>query len=211
MTTEGKKDHRHAVIYGPLVRGAVHASGEFSMILRNGANYLSQFKSTLALLQEKTKLVRFSMGSQNETLLHFAAHEAHDEACEIILESGWRIEELDLPAGPAGLTPLLESGDGTGAPTSCGNTAPTPRRSRSARTTSMRGPGRRCTFSRSRRTMASWASSTTCSPPRCPWTATPRTPSRPPQTSQCAATPFASPIASCAAARRSTPRARAPR
>ena len=105
MTTEGKKDHRHAVIYGPLVRGAVHASGEFSMILRNGANYLSQFKSTLALLQEKTKLVRFSMGSQNETLLHFPAHEAHDEACEIILESGWQIEELDLPAGPAGLTP----------------------------------------------------------------------------------------------------------
>jgi hypothetical protein len=109
MTTEGKKDHRYAVIYGPLVQGAVHASDKFSMILRNGANYLSQFKSTLAFLQEKTKLVRFSMGSQNETLLHFAAREAHDEACEIILESGWRIKELDHPAGPAGLTPLLES------------------------------------------------------------------------------------------------------
>ena len=109
MTTEGKKDLRHAVVYGPLVQAAVHASDKFSMILRNGANYLSQFKSTLALLQEKTKLVRFSLGRQNETLLHFAAREAHDEACEIILESGWRIEELDQPAGPAGLTPLLES------------------------------------------------------------------------------------------------------
>jgi ankyrin repeat protein len=109
MTTEGKKDHRYAVIYGPLVQGAVHASDKFSMILRNGANYLSQFKSTLAFLQEKTKLVRFSMGCQNETLLHFAAREAHDEACEIILESRWRIEELDQPVGPAGLTPLLES------------------------------------------------------------------------------------------------------
>lgn len=112
MTTEGKKDLRHAVIYGPLVRGAVHASDKFSTILRNGANYLSQFKSTLALLQEKTKLVHFKIDGQSETLLHFAAREAHDEACEIILESGWRTGELNQPAGPAGPagpTPLLES------------------------------------------------------------------------------------------------------
>lgn len=109
ITTKGNKDSRHAVVYGPLVRGAVHASDKFSMILRNGAHYLSQFKSTLAFLQEKTKLIRFSMGGENETLLHFAAREAHDDACEIILESGWRIEELNQPAGPARLTPLLES------------------------------------------------------------------------------------------------------
>ncbi len=109
MTTEGNKDLRYVIVYGPLVRLAVHASDKFSMILRNGADYLSQFKATLDLLQEKTKLVRFNVGGHKETLLHFAACEAHDEACEIILESGWLIEELDQPAGLAGMTPLLES------------------------------------------------------------------------------------------------------
>ncbi|KAI0114197.1 ankyrin [Hypoxylon sp. NC0597] len=107
-TTEGKKDYRFAVFYGPLVRLAVHASDKFSMVLRNGTSYLDNLKSTLALLQEKTKFIRFELG-QNETLLHFAAKEAHDEACKAILELGWLVDQINQPAGPSYRTPLLES------------------------------------------------------------------------------------------------------
>ena len=109
MTTDGKRDLRHAVIYGPLVRLAVHASDKFSMILRNGTKHLSQLQSTLTFLQEKTTLIKFRLGNSSETLLHFAASGAHEEACAIILETGWRIEELNQPAGSAKMTPLLES------------------------------------------------------------------------------------------------------
>lgn len=107
-TTEGSRDPRFTVVYGPLVRNAVHSSDKFSMILRNRSDYLDALKSTLAFLQDKTKLVQFNMG-QNETLLHYAAREAHDEACQVILESDWRIKEINQPAGHAGRTPLLES------------------------------------------------------------------------------------------------------
>ncbi|KAI1459630.1 ankyrin [Annulohypoxylon moriforme] len=108
MTTEGKKDVRQTVLYGPLVRHAVHGSDKFSMITRNGADYLNSLRSTLTLLQDKTKLVRFGVGT-NETLLHYAAKEAHDEACQIILELGWLTEEINKPAGSESRTPLLES------------------------------------------------------------------------------------------------------
>lgn len=107
-TTEGKRDLRHAVFYGPLVRNALHASDKFSMIIRNDTNYLTNLKSTLALLQEKTKLVRFNLG-QYQTPLHFAAREAHDETCEVILELGWFTDDINIPAGPEKRTPLLES------------------------------------------------------------------------------------------------------
>ncbi|KAI2465957.1 ankyrin [Annulohypoxylon bovei var. microspora] len=108
MTTEGKKDVRYIVMYGPLVKHAVHGSDKFSMILRNGADYLNTLKSTLAFLQEKTRLVKFRVEA-NETLPHYAAREAHDEACKVILESGWLVEEINTPAGPESRTPLLES------------------------------------------------------------------------------------------------------
>jgi len=108
MTTSGKRDLRHAVVYGPLVRNAIHASDKFSMIVRNGVNYLTELRSTLALLQEKTKLVRFNLG-QNQTPLHFGSREAHDEACKIILELDWLTGSINTPAGLGERTPLLES------------------------------------------------------------------------------------------------------
>jgi ankyrin repeat protein len=111
MTTDGKRDLRHAVWYRHLVHKALHAADKFSMILRNSANYRQQLKSTLELLQSKTKMISFELG-ERETLLHFAAREAHDEACEIILELGWKsgpAEEINHPAGPVGYTPLHES------------------------------------------------------------------------------------------------------
>lgn len=110
-TTEGKKDSRQAVMYGPLVRNAVHAADKFSMILRNGANYEAQMKSTLSLLKEKTAKVRFTVGDkgQNETLIHLAAREAHDQVCEFILGSGWRTEELNQQVGGGRMTPILQA------------------------------------------------------------------------------------------------------
>lgn len=109
MTAAGKKDSRHTVLYGPLVQAAIHASDKFSMIVRNGTKYLDRLKSTLRLLQQRAGLIRFSAGEPTETLLHFAARAAHDEACEIILQSRWCIEEINKPATSAGRTPLLES------------------------------------------------------------------------------------------------------
>ena len=109
VTVTGQQDLRFAVVYGPLVQKAVHASDKFSMMLRHGQNYMSRLRSTLEFLQEKTRLIRFSIGGENETLLHFAALKAHEEACEIILDRGWRIEEINKPAGPYGMTPLLEA------------------------------------------------------------------------------------------------------
>jgi ankyrin repeat protein len=107
-TTDGKRDVRHAVVYGPLVAKAIHASDKFSMIVRNGVNYITQLRSTLALLQEKTKLVRFSLG-RNQTPLHYACRGAHDEACKIILELDWLTGDINTPAGLSEKTPLLES------------------------------------------------------------------------------------------------------
>lgn len=108
MTTEGERDLRHSVTYGPLVNYALHASDKFSMVIRNGAGYLTNLRSTLALLQEKTKLVRFNLGQQ-QFPLHFAAWEAHDEACKIILELGWFTGEINRPTGPGKRTALHES------------------------------------------------------------------------------------------------------
>lgn len=86
-TIEGKRDLRQAVLYSPLVIQALHASDKFSMIIRNGPSYLTNLKSTSALLQEKTKLSRFNLG-ESQAPLHFAAQEAHDETCKVILELG---------------------------------------------------------------------------------------------------------------------------
>ena len=109
VTTDGQQDLRFAVLYGPLVRFAVHASDKFSMMLRNGQKYISRLRFTLEFLQEKTRLIFFSLGGENETLLHFAALKAREEACEIILDRGWRIDEINKPAGPSGMAPLLEA------------------------------------------------------------------------------------------------------
>jgi ankyrin repeat protein len=89
----------------------LHAADKFSMILRNGTNYRQQLESTLEFLRDKTEKITLDLG-ERETLLHFAAREAHDEACEIILELGWRngaAEEINRPAGPVERTPIHES------------------------------------------------------------------------------------------------------
>jgi ankyrin repeat protein len=79
------------------------------MIIRNGLGYRNELEAIIAFLQEKTRLIVFRFGQDNETLLHYAASTAHDEACEIIIKRGWLIGEINKPAGPDGRTPLLES------------------------------------------------------------------------------------------------------
>jgi hypothetical protein len=85
-TTEGKKDLQNADFYGPLVQRATHSSDKFSMILRNCPKYLEKLHSNLQFLQKKTGLIRFTLGSHGEILLHLAASKSHDEAVEAILQ-----------------------------------------------------------------------------------------------------------------------------
>jgi len=51
------------------------------MIPRNVPRYLDRLRSTLALLQQKSQLIHFTMGGWNESPLHYAARGAYDEAC----------------------------------------------------------------------------------------------------------------------------------
>ena len=107
-TSDGNKDKRFALLYGPLVKAAVHAADKFSMILRNGADYMHRLHATLDLLREKTRLINFQsqfVGS----LLHFAVSEAHDEVVNYMFTHEWRIETINLPCGAAGRTPVLEA------------------------------------------------------------------------------------------------------
>ncbi len=84
-TTDGKRDVRNAVVYGLLVAQAIHASVKFSMIVRNGVNYLNQLRSTFFLLQEKTKLVRFNL-AYNQTPLNLVQNTHDLEAVELLME-----------------------------------------------------------------------------------------------------------------------------
>lgn len=108
-TTEGKSDLRYAVLYGPLVRQALHASDKFSMILRNNSKYIEKLHATLSFLQKKTVLINFRLGNRGETTLYLAASKGHNEAVEFMLQNGWKTEEINKPCGAADRTPLLES------------------------------------------------------------------------------------------------------
>lgn len=97
-TTEGKRDLRHALPYGPLVRQALHASDKFSMILRNGPKYLEKLHATLSFLKKKISLINFRLGNRGETMLYLAASKGHDEAIAFILQNKWKIEEINKTA-----------------------------------------------------------------------------------------------------------------
>ena len=108
ITSDGKFDKRHAVMFGPLLEQAIHASDKFSMILRNGQKYLSRLYDTLDLLREKTKYVNTQSQFQGN-MLYFAVSEAHDEVVEYMLEHNWRVDTLNNQCGPAWRTPILEA------------------------------------------------------------------------------------------------------
>lgn len=105
-------DARHAVIYGELVYSAVHSADKFSMILRNGTQYLNRMHATLDLLREKTALVRISrikLGSTSRTVFYLAVNEGHDEVVEYIIEKDWHANEINEPCDAAQRTPFLEA------------------------------------------------------------------------------------------------------
>ncbi|KAL9038328.1 MAG: hypothetical protein Q9214_005322 [Letrouitia sp. 1 TL-2023] len=107
-TTEGKKDLRFAITYGPLVVQAVYAADKFSTILRNGPQYLIRLHATLDLLREKTKMINFS-NSFNGSMLYYAVSEAHDEVVEYMFKHSWCTDTLNTPTGNAKRTPILEA------------------------------------------------------------------------------------------------------
>jgi len=108
VDSDGNKDCRYVVEFGPLVQYAIHAADNFSMILRNGASCLNMLESTLLYLREKTRLIRFKLDG-DDTLLHFAAREGHGEAIRFILAHNWLVNEINDPAGRFGRTAILES------------------------------------------------------------------------------------------------------
>ena len=97
------------LLYGPLIRIALHTADRFSMIIRNGSTYFSQLEATLRLLQDKTKGRFFNITEEHEMPIGYAVSEAHDEAAEILLKLGWGIEDINKPDNANGRTPLLDA------------------------------------------------------------------------------------------------------
>ena len=108
VTTEGKPDLRHAVLYGPLVSGAIKAAEKYSMILRHGIEWLNYLHKTLDFLREKTKMINFSSRFQGSTL-YYAVQGAHDEVVDYMFQHEWLIDTINKPVGDAKRTPVLEA------------------------------------------------------------------------------------------------------
>ncbi|EXJ78718.1 hypothetical protein A1O1_09120 [Capronia coronata CBS 617.96] len=98
------KEEKLGFTYLHFLRSAVHSSDIFSMILRNGTEYMDRFKSTMGYLLEETHRASFAtgIGSFGYTLLYYAVAEAHDLAVEYLLapeterllQNGWeRVKE----------------------------------------------------------------------------------------------------------------------
>lgn len=108
VTSDGKIDKRKALIFGPVLQEAIRASDKFSMILRNGSDYLNHLHATLDLLREKTEYVN-TQSTFNGNMLYYAVSEAHDEAVEYMFKHNWRVETLNDPCVPGQRTALLEA------------------------------------------------------------------------------------------------------
>ena len=106
--SEHKTDKRFAIIYGPIVRDAVHGADKFSIIIRNRARYLESLHFTLDLLREKMQLIGFQ-GSFDGNMLYFAVSGAHHDVVDYMFTHGWLTETLNQPCGPAQRTPVLEA------------------------------------------------------------------------------------------------------
>ena len=103
-----KSDTRHVVLYGAIIQQAVHAADRFSMILRNGADYLNKLHCTLNFLRKKTQLVNFQQ-SFGGSLIYYAVSQAHDEVVDYMFQHEWCIKNMNQPCGAAQRTPVLEA------------------------------------------------------------------------------------------------------
>ena len=108
VTSDGKPDKRKTLLFGPVIQEAIYASDRFSMILRNGSEYLTRLHATLDLLREKTIYINIQ-STFNGSMLYFAVAEAHDEVVEYMFKHNWRVETLNDPCIPAQRTPVLEA------------------------------------------------------------------------------------------------------
>ena len=106
--SDNKGDTRFALMYGPLIKWAVHAADQFSMILRHGADYLKNLHSTLDFLCEKTRLMNFE-SSFGGSVLYYAVSEAHDQVVDYMFQNDWCIKTLNQPCRDARRTPVLEA------------------------------------------------------------------------------------------------------
>ena len=103
-----KTDSRFVVIYGPIIWSAVHAADKFSMILRNGADYITKLHCTLDLLRERTQLVNFEL-SYGGSMIYCAVSGAHDEVVDYMFQHDWCLHNLNEPCDAARRTPVLEA------------------------------------------------------------------------------------------------------
>ena len=108
VTSDGKIDKRVAFLYGPVIEVAIHASDRFSMILRNGSEFLNRLHATLDLLRGKTEFIN-TQSTFNGNMLYFAVSEAHDEVVEYMFKHTWSVETLNEACAPAQRTPVLEA------------------------------------------------------------------------------------------------------
>lgn len=98
-------------MFSPLIRGAIHSSDTFSMILRNGKFYLDALEGTMRVLYRNDSWKPRFLGGESgyDTPIAYAVSEAHDEATEILLKLGWGTEDVNRPNSGHGRTPLLDA------------------------------------------------------------------------------------------------------
>ncbi|KAF2147808.1 ankyrin [Myriangium duriaei CBS 260.36] len=110
-SNDNRNDKRFALRYGPLVSAAIKAADKFSMILRNGKEYLHRLHSTLDLLREKITMITFSKQIDwvNQSFLYYAVSNGYDEVVEYMLKNNWLDQKIDEKNGDFQRTPLLEA------------------------------------------------------------------------------------------------------
>lgn len=103
--------HQTLVLYTPLHHVAVEAADKFSMIIRNGENYLEALHSTLDLLKHKSAKTSMTLifGGPGNTLLHFAVMIHAEEVVHYMLKHQWHATEVNVACGVLKRTPLIEA------------------------------------------------------------------------------------------------------
>lgn len=81
------KTQKFNFTYQEFLKSAVHGADMFSMILRNGVQYLERMKDTLDYLLEETHGASFAsgLGGFGYTLLYYAISEGHDLVAKYLL------------------------------------------------------------------------------------------------------------------------------
>ena len=106
--SKGEPELRYALMYGPVVDSAIVDADKFSMILRNGEDYLPALHSTLDLLRERTRFIDFESQFAG-SMLYYVVSKTHDEILEYMFDKDWCVDTLNDPCDVHLRTPLLEA------------------------------------------------------------------------------------------------------